>query len=109
MNRIQAERRYVALLRMTAKRGCTDAEAATAREIARRIAKMWDLDSCATESVAQDERQAARRWGWEYRHCGRKNCWCFGKPIREAHGPYRYEKRREGRRVRSIYQGREPL
>src|SRR5712691_2436179 len=92
MNRIQAERRYAALLRMTAKRGCTEAEAATAREIARRIAILWHLGvaqdgpgKAAASGVAQDEWKAASRFGWEYRRCGRRNCWCYGKPIREAH------------------------
>jgi len=117
MNRTQAVRRYEALLRMTVARGCTQSEAATAKEIARRIAELWGLDSCATGSpayrktyagdrVAQDERQAAKKYGWEYRRCGKRSCWCAGRPIRETHGPYRYAKQRRGRYVYSIYQGR---
>lgn len=99
MDRDQAHRKYATLLRMTTARGCTRAEAETAARLAARLAKTWAF----TPSYERAEAGAARRWRWEYRRCGKRRCHCVRG---RGHGPYKYEKRREGQKVRSVYRGR---
>jgi hypothetical protein len=114
MTRDEAHRKYKSLLNMTEARGCTSHEATTARRLAAALAQKWgfadpntgrswrpDFDS----RFARAEQHAAARWKWEYRRCGKKRCWC-ARAAAKTHGPYKYGKRREGRKVRSIYMGR---
>ena len=111
MNREQAQRRFDALSRMTVARGCTVAEAATTATIAQRIARAFGFGGEKrhwwekSTPVAQDVRAAAERFGWEFRRCGKKSCWCAKRPLHQAHGPYRYRKQRRGSHVHSVYVG----
>ena len=122
MTETTARRRYEALGRMTVARGCTREEAATAARLRAELRRAHP--SCATgarrpPAVAQDAnrrrrawsegrwearvREAAARFAWEYRTCGKRRCHCMHGGAR--HGPYRYAKRRRGRTVRSLYLG----
>lgn len=114
MNRTGAKRKIEALLRMTVERGCTKGEAATARRMAESLAAKWgftirprtsgekkpDYD----ERFREAEKKAAARWGWEYRSCGKKSCHCMRDGSK--HGPYKYRKRRDGKKISSIYGGK---
>lgn len=111
MTRESARKRWDALGRMTTARGCTAAEAATARRLAASLAARWGFGGAAPsasrpayeERYARAERHAARHFRWEYRACGKRCSTCRNGA---AHGPYKYAKQRDGRTVRSIYLGR---
>jgi len=114
---------------MTTSRGCTVHEAAVAAAIRAGLDRVWRFssrrwdESCATaaaparsrpppgaaRSTRQYERAeaaAAERFGWEYRRCWKRRCWCMrAGQERKGHGPYRYGKRRRGRKVSSVYLG----
>ena len=114
MTELVARRRYAALKRMTTARGCTPAEAATAARLAGVLAIRYGLEDSPAAGqwradfatrFARAERHAAIRFHWEYRHCGKRRCWCARRGAK-GHGPYRYTKRRTGTTVRSIYWGR---
>lgn len=113
MTREQAKRKYEGLRRMTTARGCTSHESATAIRLAAALAKRWgfDMPPSATEfrpdfesRFKRAEQHAAMRFRWEYRRCGKPRCRCAGAQG-DRHGPYRYGKKREGRKVRSVYIG----
>lgn len=97
MEREQARAKWIALRRMTVARGCTLAESATAGAIAFRLATRWGFVD------ANEDRPSRARWRWEYRRCGKPRCHCRRG---ELHGPYKYEKRRRGRTVSSVYRGK---
>lgn len=117
MTREEAQRKWNQLHKMTVERGCTQAEADTARRLAAALAARFGFgqrDSESQESPRSSrpnwdaryeraERKAARRWRWEYRRCGKKNCHCVND---KGHGPYKYAKVRQGKTVRSIYVGK---
>src|SRR5438552_12078775 len=110
MDRAAAYRKWQTLCRMTVERGCSQAEAEAAARLAARLATRWLTDAGPTTPQADDEtvyaraeQRAAQRWHWEYRRCGKPRCRCNDGHL---HGPYKYTKRREGQRVRSIYLGR---
>ena len=99
---------------MTVERGCTPHEAATAAKLARALGQKWgfveprpraeyrpDFD----DRFKRAESRAAARWSWEYRRCGKKRCHC-ARAASPSHGPYKYGKRRDGRKVVSVYYGR---
>lgn len=111
MTREQAKRKYDTLTRMTTANGCSSHEAATAKRLAATLAAKFGFDSKPHHSQYRDdfssrfaraEKRAAIRWNWEYRRCGKRNCHC-AKGGR--HGPYKYSKRREGKKVVSVYIG----
>lgn len=112
-DREAARRKWRSLLRMTVARGCTQPEADTAALLAHRLDLRYGFtgetpahpESGFAERHAADERRAAMRWKWEYRRCGKPNCWCMGT-TRPGHGPYKYGKRRSGTYVTSVYIGR---
>lgn len=100
---------------MTEARGCTKHEAATAARLAAALAKKWGFDNDPHQRqwrpdfdsrFARAEQRAATRWAWEYRKCGKKRCHCATTASGKGHGPYKYGKRREGLKVRSVYMGR---
>ena len=114
MTREQARRKYDSLTRMTMARGCTSHEAETARRLAAALAARWGFDdSRAAREWRQDfdarfaraEARAAIRFNWEYRRCGKKRCRCAAS-LATRHGPYKYGKKRTGRKVSSVYVGR---
>jgi len=82
---------------MTVARGCTPHEAQAARVIADRLAVTWHF------VVSEQPRPRGARWRWEYRRCGKPRCHCRSGAL---HGPYKYEKRRRGRVVSSVYRGK---
>jgi uncharacterized protein DUF6788 len=86
-----------ALRRMDVAHGCTASEAASAREAIKRI----EARVAQGEARTRVTREEIRRRGWEFRTCGKKACHCMRGGA--AHGPYRYEKRRTGKKVSSIY------
>ena len=113
MTRTEAQRRYDSLRRMTTARGCTIHEAATAARLAHTLAKRYGLEDVVESRewradfaarYTRAEQRAATRFKWEYRRCGKQRCHCASRGDR-GHGPYRYSKKREGRKVRSIYLG----
>jgi hypothetical protein len=53
---------------------------------------------------ARREQDAAKRFGWEYRSCGKPKCHCMKEGTK--HGPYKYRKVRVGKTVKSIYGGK---
>lgn len=53
---------------------------------------------------ARREEEARKRFGWEYRSCGKRNCHCMKEGTK--HGPYKYRKVRKGKTVTSIYGGK---
>lgn len=114
MTREQAKRKFNALRNMTEARGCTKHEAATAAHLASTLAKKWGFGSASSQRwrpdfdsrFARAEQRAAARWNWEYRKCGKTNCHCSRASTGRGHGPYKYAKRREGAKVRSVYIGR---
>ncbi len=110
----KARRKRQALLRMTVDRGCTEHEARTAARLAAALEGRYGFapDAATREyragfeaRYARAEARAAVRFKWEYRRCGKARCHC-ARASSPAHGPYKYGKRREGRKVRSIYIGR---
>lgn len=111
MDRAKAYRRWQSLGRMTTARGCTAAEAATARRLAASLAARWGFGGAAPTPPRREyearyeraERHAARHFLWEYRSCGKRCSTCRNGA---AHGPYKYAKVRTGRTVRSVYLGR---
>src|SRR5512145_1723890 len=111
-DRATAYRKWQQLRTMTTARGCTPAEASTAAKLAASLAAKWGFATPATpktpsveyqQRYQRAEQRAGRRCGWEYRTCGKPRCRC-ARGFR--HGPYKYEKRRVGATVRSIYRGR---
>lgn len=50
------------------------------------------------------EEEARKRFDWEYRSCGKRNCHCMKEGTK--HGPYKYRKVRKGKTVTSIYGGK---
>src|SRR5258708_6980072 len=111
MTQEQAWTKYNALLRMTVDRGCTTHEAATAARIAAALAARFGFGDTQPKShhrpewddrFARAEKRAAIKWRWEYRRCGKGNCHCARGG---RHGPYKYGKKRKGRKVVSIYVG----
>jgi len=114
MDREDARRRIAALLKMTVARGCTPAEAATARRLAETLAQKHGFTIRTRESASERpdfearyqraEGRAAARFNWEFRTCGKKSCRCMNGGAK--HGPYKYSKQRVGKTVRSIYRGR---
>jgi hypothetical protein len=114
MTREQALRKWRSLTAMVVERGCSVHEAATAARLASVLARKWgfgDSPGRAHERPDFDvrytraEQRAAVRFAWEYRRCGKQNCHCAGRGT-FRHGPYKYGKKREGRKVRSVYLGR---
>lgn len=114
MDRVAAKRRIESLLRMTVARGCTEPEAATARRLADVLAAKYGFKINRPASAPRPnfderferaERKAAARFKWEYRRCGKGNCHC-ARAATPPHGPYRYGKKRTGRKVSSVYYGR---
>ena len=112
MDKHRAQARYNALRNMTVDRGCTAHEAATAARIAAVLARQYGLVEEQPQAPARDEfdvrfaraeARAAYTYAWEYRTCGKRRCRCMrgGSP----HGPYKYSKRRRGKKVVSIYRG----
>ncbi len=93
---------------MTVERGCTSPEAATAARLARSLDLRYGFtgeehpETGFEERHAAQEARAAMRWRWEYRRCGKGNCWCM-RTRGPGHGPYKYGKRRTGRYVTSVY------
>ncbi len=114
MTRDRARGKYHALCRMTIDRGCTPHEAATAARLAAALAQRFGFTREPSETTwrpdfearwTRAEARAVVRFSWEYRRCGKPRCHCAGVGGTK-HGPYRYGKKREGRKVRSIYVGR---
>jgi hypothetical protein len=114
MTREDAKRKYDALRKMTVDRGCSKHEAATAARLAEQLARKWGFTGAPAadnfrpnfdDRFSRAESRAARRHGWEYRRCGKTNCWCSAT-SKGGHGPYKYAKQRHGRKVVSIYIGR---
>lgn len=114
MTHDEAKRKYDALRRMTTARGCTTHEAATAQKLADALGKKFGfVEPPQTSQYRPDfdsrfhrtEKRAAKHYGWEYRKCGKPNCWCAFSPA-AGHGPYKYRKERRGRRVVSVYLGK---
>lgn len=111
MTRDEAMARYRALGNMTVARGCTEPEAATAARLRRMIDEEWNFSSEQVRRGPIPNKGEAERWywanvmvwNWEHRKCGKKNCWCAG--AARGHGPYKYAKRRVGKKVASIYLG----
>jgi len=99
---------------MTVANSCTPHEAETAARLAAALAWRYGFEQRDTtrayrpdfeERFARAEATAAVRFAWEYRRCGKSNCHC-SRAGSDRHGPYKYGKRREGRKVRSIYYGK---
>lgn len=99
---------------MTTARGCTVHEADTAHRLAAALAARFGFGNVppAThwrpdfeQRFERAEQRAAGRFAWEYRRCGKSRCWC-ARARRKTHGPYRYGKKRIGRKVVSLYIGR---
>jgi len=91
------------------KRARAEADAEAARRAAEE--KMSRAERQAKADAEAGEREfnsrfdeASRKWHWEYRKCGKSNCWCANDP--KGHGPYKYSKKRTGKTVRTIYRGR---
>jgi hypothetical protein len=85
-------RKYEALKLMIESNGCTAAEAASAAAAAARLLRR------------NPALERAKRAKWEYRKCGKVTCHCSKGGL--GHGPYLYEKRRDGETVRSVYYGK---
>jgi hypothetical protein len=114
MDRAAAWRKFQTLLRMTTGNGCQPHEADTAMRLARTLDARFGFGGTPVdthwrpdfaERFARAEAAAARRFNWEYRRCGKRNCWCR-RSRRKTHGPYRYAKERRGHTVVSIYIGK---
>ena len=114
MTRLEAKRKIESLLRMKVSRGATPAEEATARRLAEALASKFgfSIRPLRTEwrpdfdqRFARAEKRAGMRFNWEYRRCWKPRCHCM-RTSGQGHGPYRYGKKRSGRRVHSIYLGR---
>lgn len=100
--------KYEALKRMTRRNGCTAPEAAAAAAAAARLLRRNPAleKPVLVRKVFRGFQEEMMRAGakWEYRKCGKSNCHCAkGGP---GHGPYLYEKQREGATVSSVYRGR---
>jgi hypothetical protein len=101
-------RKYEALKLMTQSNGCTAAEAASAAAAAARLLgrnpalERPDLVRRVFRGFQEDILRAGAKW--EYRKCGKVTCHC-SKGGR-GHGPYLYEKRRDGEKVSSVYHGK---
>jgi hypothetical protein len=112
MDRDSAFRKYKALLNMTEARGCSEAEASSAAALAKQLAGKWNFahepapDAAAwTDRVWQPKyEKASQTFHWEYRKCGKPACWC--RHAKYSHGPYRYHKKRIGKKVVSVYLGK---
>jgi len=99
---------------MTVANGCTTHEAETAARLAAALAGRYGFEQPHVardwrpdfeQRFAHAEATAAVRFAWEYRRCGKANCHC-SRAGSDRHGPYKYGKRREGRKVRSLYYGK---
>lgn len=110
---VKAHRKWEALKRVTVERGATKHEAATASRLAVALAAKYGFGVDRREGKWREdfdtrfhraEHRAAKRWAWEYRRCGKARCGCMrgGGP----HGPYKYSKKRKGKKVVSIYVGK---
>src|SRR5260370_20953026 len=112
MNQSQAQRKYDKLREIRGERGEGEHEAATAGRLALALARQYGLSDAAPGAPAREEfdarfrraeARAAYTYAWEYRTCGKPRCRCMRVGYR--HGPYKYSKRREGKKVVSIYRG----
>lgn len=110
--RSKALRKWRALLNLTVQRGATMHEAAVAAKLAKALAAKFGFGNTDKRDFREDfasrfaraEQRAARRWAWEYRTCGKGRCHCMRGDGK--HGPYKYGKKRTGRKVVSIYVGK---
>ena len=75
--------------------------------VRRREASRPERTATKRKEYERDYQEAAKKFRWEGRKCGKSNCWCYGSPG--YHGPYKYRKERYGfknRRVHSVYLGK---